>query len=259
MLRLVAFLVAVSTCAEDGAYQASIAAWRQQKDKELRADNGWLTVSGLVWLKEGANRVDGASGVFELHGAKAVYRPGQGAPVEMKEKITVAEGARTFSVIERGGRYGVRVKDNKSKRRAEFAGQRWFPVRESYRVTARFVAYPQPRQVPILNIIGNRLQMPSPGYVIFKLDGRELRLEPVVEEGEKELFFIFRDQTAGKETYGAGRFLYTPLPRDGKVELDYNKAENRPCAFTTYATCPLPPKQNILPLGIPAGEIFTGH
>ena len=197
--------------------------------------------------------------MFELRGGKTMYHPDRGAPVEMKEKITVTAGARTFSVIERSGRYGVRIKDNKSKRRADFPGQRWFPVNESYRVTTRFVAYPQPKKVPILNIIGNRLQMDSPGYVVFKLDGRELRLEPVIEEGENELFFIFRDQTAGKETYGSGRFLYTPLPRDGKVELDFNKAENPPCAFTPFATCPLPPKQNILPVRIEAGELASPH
>jgi uncharacterized protein len=129
-------------------------------------------------------------------------------------------------------------------------------VRDSYRVQAKFVA--QPKQVPILNIIGNHLRMPSPGYVVFQIDGREMRLDPVVEEGEKELFFIFRDRTAGKETYPAGRFLYTELPRDGKVELDFNKAENPPCAFTPYATCPLPPKQNALPVRIEAGEL-TAH
>jgi uncharacterized protein (DUF1684 family) len=97
--------------------------------------------------------------------------------------------------------------------------------------------------------------MESPGYVVFQLDGRELRLEPVIEEGENELFFIFRDQTAGKETYPAGRFLYADLPRDGKVVLDFNKAYNPPCAFTPYATCPLPPKQNHLPVRIEAGEL----
>jgi hypothetical protein len=105
----------------------------------------------------------------------------------------------------------------------------------------------------VLNILGDTVQLPSPGYVVFTLDGRELRLEPVIED--KELFFIFRDQTAGKETYPSGRFLYTHLPRDGKVELDFNKAENPPCAFTPYATCPLPPKQNVLAVRIEAGEL----
>src|SRR5438874_2016373 len=259
MIRWVAVLISVAACAEDGAYRAAITAWRQQKEAELKADNGWLTVSGLFWLKEGENRAPGAPGVFELHGTKTVFRPDHGAPVEIKEKTVITEGALTFLVIERGGRYGVRVKDKNNKARATFAGQRWFPARESYRVVARFVSYPQPKQIPIVNILGDRLLLSSPGYAVFRLEGRELRLEPVIEEADKELFFIFRDQTAGKETYGAGRYLYTPLPRDGKVELDFNKAENPPCAFTPFATCPLPPNQNILPARIEAGEIFTGH
>ena len=105
--------------------------------------------------------------------------------------------------------------------------------------------------------LGDTEPLPSPGYAEFRLNGRELRLEPVLEDNE--LFFIFRDQTAGKETYGSGRFLYTALPRDGKVELDFNKAENPPCAFTPYATCPLPPKQNVLPIRIEAGELAPAH
>ena len=123
----------------------------------------------------------------------------------------------------------------------DFRGEHWFPVREQYRTQAKFVPYPKPKSIAILNIIGNHLQLPSLGCAVFQIDGKEMRLDPVLEEGEKELFFIFRDQTAGKETYPAGRYLYTDLPRDGKVEIDFNKAENPPCAFTPYATCPLPP------------------
>jgi uncharacterized protein len=96
--------------------------------------------------------------------------------------------------------------------------------------------------------------MKSPGVLSFTLNGRTNQLRPVVEEGENRLFIIFRDQTAGKTTYGAGRFLYADLPKDGKVILDFNHAENPPCAFTAYATCPLPPRANFLPIPIPAGE-----
>jgi uncharacterized protein (DUF1684 family) len=92
------------------------------------------------------------------------------------------------------------------------------------------------------------------------LHGQDLRLYPVLEEpGAKELFFIFRDQTSGKETYGAGRFLYSALPREGTVVLDFNKAYNPPCAFTPYATCPLPPKENRLAVRVEAGEKKYGH
>ena len=257
MLRYLVVLCAVAAAAEDTAYKDAIAMWRQEKESALRADGGWLTVTGLSWLKEGENRVANVPGVFELHNGKTVFHDDRGASTEMGPKTSVNTGDLALSVIERGGRYGVRVKDKQSKLRKDFRGQHWFPVREQYRIEAKFVPYPKPKSIAILNIIGNHLQLPSPGYAVFKIDGKEMRLEPVVEEGDKELFFIFRDQTAGKETYPAGRYLYTDLPRDGKVEIDFNKAENPPCAFTPYATCPLPPKQNILPVRVEAGALAT--
>ena len=259
MIRSVALLLAVLASAAVSPYAAELAKWRQEKEAKLKADGGWLTVTGLFWLKEGENRVDSAPGVFELRGGKTVYRGDDGSVVEMKPDSKITAGARTYTVIERAGRYGVRLKDSQSKLRSSFAGMRWFPAREAYRVTARFVSYPQPKTLAIPNILGSTYPTPSPGYAVFQINGREFRLEPVTEDGEKELFFIVRDQTAGKETYGAGRFLYTALPRDGKVELDFNKAENPPCAFTPYATCPLPPRQNILPVRIEAGEMATKH
>jgi uncharacterized protein (DUF1684 family) len=255
MLRCLVLFLAVSVWAGEGAYQAAIAKWRHEKEGKLKADGGWLTVTGLFWLKEGPNRVDAAPGVFEFHGGNTVYHGDDGRVVEMKQDSKIMAGPKTYTVIERAGQYGVRLKDKESKLRSSFTGMRWFPVRDSYRVTARFVTYPRPKMLAIPNILGSTYPTPSPGYALFNLNGQEFRLEPVIEDGEKELFFIFRDQTAGKETYGAGRFLYTELPRDGKVELDFNKAENPPCAFTPYATCPLPPKQNILPVRIEAGEL----
>ena len=103
-------------------------------------------------------------------------------------------------------------------------------------------------------MLGDVLEMPSPGHVEFTLRGRALRLDPVLEGDAPELFFIFRDLTAGKTTYGAGRFLYADPPRDGVITLDFNKAYSPPCAFTDFATCPLPPRQNRLALAIEAGE-----
>src|SRR5947207_3135071 len=222
MFRYVTVLFALTAWAVDIPYHAAIAKWRHQKEAELKADGGWLTVTGLFWLKHGDNRVASAPGAFELRDSRVLYRPDRGPAIELKAGASVTEGARTFILLERGGRYGIRLKDKESKLRAEFRGQQWFPVRESYRVNARFVAYEQPKPMAILNVLGDTLQLPSPGYTVFMVQGRELRLDPVIEE--KKLFFIFRDQTAGKETYGAGRFLYAELPRDGKVEIDFNKA-----------------------------------
>jgi uncharacterized protein (DUF1684 family) len=239
------------------AYQAGIEKWRAEREAGLKADGGWLTVSGLFWLKDGQNRVEGAPGVFELHDGKALFRADSGDVTLLKTDGSIAAGDRTYILIERGGRYAVRLKDNKSKLRAEFSGLRWFPIREPYRVTARFVTYEKPKSIPIASIIGYTDQEPSPGYAEFTLNGQSLRLDAVLEDGD--LFFIFRDQTAAKETYGAGRFLHAALPREGKTELDFNKAYNPPCAFTPYATCPLPPKQNFLPIRIEAGELAPAH
>src|SRR5258706_11571501 len=138
MLRYLVLFVAISVWADENAYQAAIAKWRQQKETELKADGGWLTVTGLFWLKEGENRVEGAPGVFLLHDGKARFRADTGAITEMTPTASITAGERTFSVIERSARYGVRLKDKNSKLRAEFRGQSWFPVRESYRVQARF-------------------------------------------------------------------------------------------------------------------------
>jgi uncharacterized protein (DUF1684 family) len=251
------YLTTVAALLTMSAYQAEVEKWRAEREAKLKADGGWLTVSGLFWLKDGPNRVEGAPGVFELHDGKALFRPDSGAVTEMKSDSSLAAGARTYILIERGGRYAIRLKDNNSKLRAEFRGLRWFPVREPYRVTARFVSYEKPKSIPIASVIGYTDQEPSPGYAEFTIGGQSLRLEPVLEDGE--LFFIFRDQTAAKETYPSGRFLYAALPRDGKVELDFNKAQNPPCAFTPYATCPLPPRQNILPVRIEAGEMAPIH
>src|SRR6266852_1485224 len=140
MLRYLTLFVAITVWAEDNAYKAGIAKWRQQKETDLKADGGWLTVTGLVGLKEGENRVDSAPGVFELHARKTVYHGDDGRAVEMKPDSKITAGSRTYTVIERAGRYGVRLKDRESKLRSGFEVMRWFPARESYRVAARFVS-----------------------------------------------------------------------------------------------------------------------
>jgi len=164
---------------------------------------------------------------------------------------------RLYAIL-RAGRVGIRMKDPQSEFRRNFHGLDYFPAREDYRITAQFV--PDPKKIPITNILGQTEPEESPGYVIFRLHGQEYRLRPVYDDpGSKDLFFIFKDQTSGKETYGAARFLDTAPPKDGHVELDFNKAYNPPCAFTPYATCPLPPKENRLTLRIEAGEKTYGH
>ena len=284
-------LAAAAAHTPDPAYRAEIETWRGQREARLKGDGGWLQVVGLFWLKPGATSfgtdpgngivlpvgsAPARAGVFELRDKKTTVRMESGVeatvggtPVTVRELRPDVPGPAdvlklgprlTLHVIERGGRYGIRLKDTQSALLKEFAGLRWFPVREDYRIDARFVPYDPPKRIPVPNILGQVEELPSPGYVAFTVGGREVRLDPVLEEpGADELFFIFRDQTAGKETYPAGRFLYTPMPKDGVVALDFNKAYSPPCAFTPYATCPLPPKQNRLPVRIEAGEMRSGH
>lgn len=253
-------------------YESEIEAWRQARYKALQSEGGWLSLAGLFWLREGANRFgpdpsndialpDGGAhpGTFELHDGKVtVTVDGNTRAIRPDSSDFVKTGRLSLFVIKRGERYGIRAKDPESATRRDFHGIGHFPVAESWRFTAKFVA--EPKKIPVLNVLGQTESMECPGYAAFQVNGTELRLYPVFEEpGAQELFYIFRDRTSGKETYGAGRFLYSGLPRDGKVVLDFNKAYNPPCAFSPYATCPLPPPENRLPVRIEAGEKTYGH
>jgi len=175
------------------------------------------------------------------------------------DSLDVAKvGRLSLFVIKRSDKYGIRLKDPDSQYRREFHGIESYPAKEEYKVTAKWL--PEPRKIPILNIVGQTEEMDSPGVAVFQLNGQEYRVRPVLETPDaKELFYIFRDQTSAKETYGAGRFLYSAMPAGGQVVLDFNKAYNPPCAFTPYATCPLPPAENRLAVRIEAGEKKYGH
>ena len=282
------------SAAGDEAYRAEVQKWRADREARLKADGGWLTVVGLFWLAEGPNRFgtdpSGAivlpqgsapakAGIFELKGDRVTVSllPGAAGRVAGKRVSgtlalrpdtsgspdVLEMGTLTMHVINRGGRHGIRLKDRNSAARRTFTGLRWFDVKEEYRIEARWVSYPQPEPVEVPNVLGQIEPMPSPGYAEFTLAGKALRLDAVLEGPEaEELFIIFRDQTSGKETYGAGRFLYADLPKGGKVWLDFNKAYNPPCAFTPFATCPLPPPQNRMPVRVEAGEMASskaGH
>lgn len=266
-----------------GSFAAEQRQWREQREKELRAEDGWLTVVGLFWLKEGSNSFGtGKSmnivlpagtapeniGTLELANGVVTLKVADGVTVNVgpnavqtyelrfdgaTQPASFLAGSLKLSIIKRGERYGLRVRDKNSAALREFKGLEWFPARESYRVVATFTPYAEPKEMMIMNVLGDELKMKAPGVLSFELNGRTHQLRPVVENDEK-LFIIFRDQTAGKTTYGAGRYLYADLPKDGKVVLDFNRAENPPCAFTLYATCPLPPRQNFLPIEINAGE-----
>ena len=274
----------------DEKYRAEIEEWREARETRLKADGGWLTVAGLFWLKEGPNHfgtdssadmvlpkgsAPARAGTFIFEGGKTAVRlesgvdgsiggKSVGGPHVMQPDTTgrpdvLKLGELSLYVIQRGDRFGVRVKDKNSPARRDFRGLRWYDVDESWRVEASWVSYPTPRPLKVPNVLGEVTTMPSPGHAQFELDGQVVTLEGVLDDPQSvQLFFILRDQTSGKETYGAGRFLDADLPKKGRIVLDFNKAYNPPCAFTPYATCPLPPKQNWLPGAVTAGEKAYG-
>ena len=272
-MRIASFaLAALTLFAADSAYQREVAQFRAEREAKLKADDGWLTVVGLHWLHEGLNTVGSdpnsdaplppsapaKAGTILLAKGKVHFKPAPGVPLkemDLKTDVTpqydrLTLGRVKFFVIERENRFGVRVKDNDSEARRKFTGLRWYPVDPSWNIKAKFL--PAPHEVTFATAVGVNEKDESPGYVTFTRAGREYKLEAVKEDDD--LWFVFRDQTSGKTTYGASRFLYTPFPKDGFVQMDFNRAENPPCVFTDYATCPLPTPQNRLTLAVTAGE-----
>lgn len=270
------------------AYAGEIEQWRAKRLANLTSESGWLSLIGLFWLKEGKNtfgsdaandivlpKVPPHAGEFVLANGVVTFRTAHAktftvddAPIssielknDLDEKPTIVRaGSLTLQIIKREDRLGVRVKDKDSPERANFRGLEYFPADPKWRIEARFEPYNPPRAIPILNVLNMESDEPSPGAVAFEVNGKTYRLDAITERGEKQFFMIFADDTRGKETYGAGRYLYIDPPdANNRIVIDFNKAYSPPCAFTNYATCPLPPQQNILPLRIDAGEKFTGH
>jgi uncharacterized protein (DUF1684 family) len=272
---------------EDPAYVSEIEAWHAGRIERLKSPTGWLSLAGLHWLKQGENRfgsdslnaipfppgkapahmgsimVDGAS--MRMRVAPGVEVLHNGSPVdtlalhhdqeEGEEPTVLSHGSLTWYPIERSGRLGIRVKDSESAALRDFKGIGRFPVDSRWRIEGTLVPHDPPGTIEITNVLGDVTREPSPGAIVFEIDGKQCRLHPIAEPGDKELFVVFSDATNGKESYGGGRFLEVAAPgADGKVIVDFNKAYNPPCALSPYATCPLPPPENHVPLAIKAGE-----
>jgi uncharacterized protein (DUF1684 family) len=256
--------------------------WRAKRQNSLTKPDGWLAVAGLFWVHDGVLSIgsDPQSDVVlpagaprrlgKLHVEKGVVAlealPGTGATMNGKPFTravirpdidenpgSVQIGSLLLTVIRRMDRTGIRMRDPNAATRRNFTGCKWFPALEKWRIRAKWVAYPSPKKIRITNILGMTDEEPSPGYAEFAVNGRTVRLEPIADD-TGALSFMFKDATSGKMTYAQGRFLDTDKPKDGAVILDFNQAYNPPCAFIAFATCPLPPKQNTLPVAIEAGE-----
>jgi len=264
---------------------ARIADWRAKRLASLTSETGWLTPVALYWLKDGENSFGRASdrafsvddaalapdtGAFVLTDGRVHYVAHSKAMTYLGKPVTSLDlvsdtdekpteliaGSLHFMLIERAGHLGIRVRDSVSPNRLQFKGLQYFPAKDDWRIQARFEPYVPARSIAITNILGMTEPMSSPGAIVFEREGRSWRLDAIQEApGDQELFVMFSDATSGKQTYGAGRFLYVGLPNADRIEVDFNKAFNPPCAFTNFATCPLPPQQNRLTLAVDAGEL----
>ena len=298
MSRVAAFLfalisgVAAVSAAETPTYTHEIEQWRATRVAKLTAPDGWLSLIGLEWLHEGANRVGSAAdndivlkagpahlGTVTLAAGgtvRIVLAKDSGATVDGKlvaeavlvDDMHVVDGAApttvhfgnaSFYVIDRDNRRALRVKDGDAEARRDFVGIDYFPIDPSWRIEADWVPFDPPHDLQMGSVIGTIDTVKVPGKAVFHRDGHTFELLPYQEEPGGELFFVLADQTSGKQTYGAARFLYAALPagglaKPGKLVLDFNKAYNPPCAFTPFATCPLAPPENRLDIAVTAGE-----
>jgi len=296
-MKLLASLAAFSLClgllhaAEEPDYPSQILQWRTERIGRLTGPESWLTLVGLEWLKPGETRLGSAKDnqVILSKGPAQLGRlsltadfktlhfiPGGSTQVFINQApasemdlqtddtghpSVLRVGSLSITPIRRGERVGLRIRDRESEGRLHFRGLNYFPIDTAWRIEARWVPFEKPRMLSITNVLGQTHDEPCPGKAVFEKDGKTYELYPTEEGDEKELFFVLRDKTSGKETYGASRFLTTKAPTNGIVILDFNKLYNPPCAFTDFATCPLPiPENRLLDLPIKAGERkYEGH
>jgi len=270
-------------------HKAEIEEWHRQRVESLTAQDGWLSLIGLFWLHEGSNSI-GSDPQADINLPTDKSPPQAGAltlandevHLQVDESTNITHEGRTvssmtlavdttgqptildlgdlqFFVIERSGKYGLRVRDRHHPARFSFPGVEMFPIDFDWRINGRLATHDPPRTIPIPNVLGQVNHQESPGTAIFKVEGHSYSIEALAGSRGR-LYLIFADQTSGRETYGGGRFLYSePVADNGTVVIDFNKAYNPPCAFTDYATCPLPPRQNKLPIRIDAGEKSYGE
>jgi uncharacterized protein (DUF1684 family) len=282
MRRWLVSLLLIAACRQEhvATVDTDVQQWRDQRRARLTSEDGWLALVGLYWLHEGVNDITlpvhpPATARFVLQNGRVTLPPnpqlGVQSPMVLRDDTDpsgptiVRAGTLNFQAIKRadvkGDRFGIRVKDSENEARKNFKGLDYFPVNPAFRVQAHFELYQPAKKIPITNVLGMTSDETSPGALVFTLGGKSWRIDPILEQGEKDLFIIFKDATSGKETYGAARYMYAhPPDANGNTVVDFNKAYNPPCVFTPYATCPLPPPQNRLPIRIEAGEKkYAGH
>jgi uncharacterized protein len=270
-------------------YKKSIDEWKGKRIASLKSENGWLNLVGLYWLKEGQNPF-GSSDINnivfpenapEFIGTIILYKGNLSISINddvdvlindtlLKEYDILTDndenttlfkmGEFRWTIIKRGERYGIRLRDLKSPLISQINEIPSFPVDLNWRIEATFERFEEPKEISIPNVLGESNLEKYYGILKFNVDGNEYTLIPTGDGINENFFVIFADGTSAEETYGAGRFLSVEKPdKNGKTYIDFNKATNPPCAFTEFATCPLPPKENILSVKILAGEKIGEH
>jgi uncharacterized protein len=292
-IALLFALAPAPAASQETAWQKDLAAWRTRYVADLLKPDGWLSLVGLEWLQLGDNSVGSAAdnkihlpsgpghvAMLHLEGETVTLNPPAGgfpadflvagAPPKSqalrveanKDKVSprLTTGTLNLYVIRREARFALRIKDSRSPAIVGFHGLNWYAPDPGYRITAKWIPYSPQKTITLATLVGTNYDQPVPGGAEFTLAGKTFRLEPVLEDPTVEkLFFILRDTTSASATYGACRFLYTAFPtngldKPGELVLDFNHLENPPCAYTPYATCPLPPPGNRLPIPLPVGE-----
>ena len=263
-------------------HQQAVEAWRTARYERLIKTDGWLTLVGLEWLNEGESRVGSAAdndiqlsggpaywGSVFLENNKLRFTTSDSANVKINNEslaetaliadtdgtpTLVSSEAMSFYVIFRGS-YGLRVKDANAKALKNFKGVDNFPIDEKWLIDGRFIRAEEGASIEIVNVLGQVSDSQVLGTFEFDMEGKTHSLLGLGSEDSESLWFIFADRTSGRETYGAGRFLYSDgMPENGRLVVDFNKSYNPPCAFNPYSTCPLPPQRNRMDLFVTAGE-----
>lgn len=270
-------------------YITSMQQWKQNRLERLKSENGWLNLVGLFWLKEGqnpfgsneANNIVFPKNAPEFIGTVILYK-GQ-LSVQINEDVDVfindsllkehsintdmdnnttmfRTGSLRWYIIKRGDRFGIRLRDVESPLVEKLTEMPSFPIDSKWRIEAEYEKFEIPKEIAIPNVLGDIEYEKCFGLLRFKIDEKEYEVMPLGNGDKESLFVIFADETSAEETYGAGRFLSVEKPdENGKTFIDFNKATNPPCAFSEFATCPLPPKENILAVKILAGEKINEH
>jgi uncharacterized protein (DUF1684 family) len=269
------------------SYKEKIQQWRSSRMKNLKAPDGWLNLVGLEWLKQGKNTIGSDSsndvvfpekapakvGELFLEEGTIRFDPAKEAVIKHNNKVvnkrinlqsdasgepTVLEhGSFRWFVIKRGDQFAIRLRDLESPLLEKLDSIPAFPVEPEWKIKASFIPHNPPKTIEMPNVLGNTNEAKSPGLLRFTYQGKQYTLHPT---GSKEsMFLVFGDESNAEETYGGGRFLVVPGPgEDNTTWIDFNKAYNPPCSFTPYATCPMPPRENILPFKVLAGEKAPG-